>query len=379
MRHSMSRVTASVIVTAVALTILYGAVRTDAQVACGAVVAGDAVMTADINCPANDPAVQVNGGSLDMNGHRISGCLGTGISVIGAGSKVLNGSVNGCAVGVDLMGATKAKLTNVVAIANTSHGFQLSGGGGSKLIACAAFNNGANGFRIQASDNNSLSRCTASNNTLAGYAVQSSGNQIRDSLAVNNGSAGIDLNGTANNVSRNTLVDNDVGLAMAGSGKIADNRATASTGAGFLVSSGTGPKLTKNVAAGNGTIGFDLVGQNALKNDTAARNGAEGFRVSGTLTTLNSCIASNNVSHGLELLAGSTMNTINGSLAMANGGNGILLDSGASTNTVVKDVLLESGDDDAQDDNANCDGNGWDNNILRTKEAGGVSGHACIQ
>jgi len=352
----------------------------EAQVVCGAVITGDAVMTSDLICPINNPAVQVNGGSLDMNGHRIGGCPGAGIRVTGTGAKVFHGSVNGCIVGVDLLGAVGANITNVVATANTIDGFHAgSAAGGNKMTGCAALGNGATGFNLQATDANSIIRCTASTNGSVGFSVQGNGNQIRDSLAINNSGAGIDLNGTANNLTRNVLTNNNVGLTMAGSGKIADNRATSSTLEGFVVSAGMGPQLTKNVAAGNGSVGFDLVGQNVLKDNTAAKNGADGFAVAGTATTLNSCIANDNGGSGFEVGAGASANTLNASVAMGNNTDGVLLVNGAANNVVTKNVMLENGDNDARDNNTNCDGNQWSNNFLRTKEAGGVPGHTCIE
>jgi hypothetical protein len=69
---------------------------------------------------------------------------------------------------------------------------------------------------------------------------------------------------------------------------------------------------------------------------------------------------------------------VNGSVAMGNDTDGILLVLGAVTNVVTKNALLENGDNDARDDNANCDGNQWSKNVLRTKEGGGVPGNSCV-
>jgi len=351
-----------------------------AQVVCGAMITGDAVMGGDLNCPANDPAVQVNGGSLDMNGHRISGCLGTGILVTGAGSKVSNGSVRGCVIGVDLDTTVGAKLTNVTAAVNSSHGFRLSNGTGNKLIACTALGNGGNGFYQLSTDESSYKRCVSSDNTMAGFQLEGNGNQVRDSVIVDNAGPGMDVIGDSNNFSRNVLTDNLTGLSLSGTGKVADNRVTQSTSQGFgLVNSGSVAKLSKNVAADNGTVGFSVGGTAVMKNNTATQNGGTGFVVTFADTTLNSCIASNNTSEGFLLTASASAITLNGSAAMRNGGNGVRLAMGASGNEVVKNVSIESGDDDLQDDNMNCGSNVWNNNVFRTSEAAAVPMHICIQ
>jgi Periplasmic copper-binding protein (NosD) len=71
-----------------------------ANVACGDVISSDTVLTGNLTC-SGDGLTVTGGATLDLDGHTVRGtAAGRGVSVLGNGTSVRNGDVQGFDVGV---------------------------------------------------------------------------------------------------------------------------------------------------------------------------------------------------------------------------------------------------------------------------------------
>ncbi|HYD50142.1 MAG TPA: right-handed parallel beta-helix repeat-containing protein, partial [Terriglobales bacterium] len=188
-----------------ALALLLGSGPVAAQVNCGDVITDDRVMTTDLVCAAHDPAITIDGGSLDMAGHRLEGCLGNGILLIGAGA-VRNGSVFDCGHGFVLQGGGGHRLLNVVARGNSGDGIRAVTGE-NQLTNVTAINNTGDGFDI-GSSRNKLTRCASVNNMDNGFVIVGSENKLSENESTKNTLDGFHVTGDKNTFKHN-LADNN--------------------------------------------------------------------------------------------------------------------------------------------------------------------------
>jgi hypothetical protein len=363
---------------AVAMAIVLSAAgAVHAQVNCGDVITDDAVMNADLVCGANDPAVTVNGGTLDMNGHRISGCLGDGIVVVGTGARVENGSVDGCAVGVRLEGGGGHYVRDLVASDSFLDGFRVSADG-NKLTNTSAVGNIEDGYDITG-DQNTLKDSFAINNLLTGFRIAGARNKLHENTSSSNTGDGYGVSGDGNKFVRNIAESNNSRnyLVTGISNQLTRNVASRSTFEAGIEIVGNDNKLSKNVAVNNGNgndPGVLITGnENRLNSNSSSFNSEAGFEIAGNDNVLIACKAAGNTGIGFEVVSGSG-NEIKRSRAYKSTLEGIRLRGGVGLTDIIGNVSLENTGADLRDDNADCGDNRWDKNIEAT-----VDPASCVQ
>ena len=148
-----------------------------AQVACGDTITGTAVLTEDLTCPNDDPALTVDGGTLVLRGNTVS-CDGndaTGILLIGEGARLSDGTVTACTDGVVLDGEGDHKVCRIDSNENQLTGVVLGAGflvlSDDNLLCTVTANANRDGIRVLEGDRNRIIRATAANNLTAGIDV----------------------------------------------------------------------------------------------------------------------------------------------------------------------------------------------------------------
>lgn len=343
----------------------------NAAVNCGDVVTGEEVMTADLVCAADNPAFTINGGRVDMAGHRVSGCLGDGILLIGSGAELENGTVDGCAIAIRLEGAGGHKLSNVVASDSLTDGIQVTSNG-NHLHDTSAVSNTSLGYDLTG-DENKLVGNTASNNGAAGFQVNGAGNNLSTNFATSNTGAGFAITGAGNKLSRNTAESSGgINISITGNGnKLSQNIAIRSTFDPGIVVDGNENKLNKNISSNNGNgndSGIEITGdQNRSSNDISHFNTDHGFEITGNENYVNKCRAIDNAGSGVDVMSGAE-GVIKGCRLEKNTVDGVRLRSGVATTSVSKNVALENSGFDLDDDNMDCGSNAWNDNLFTTAD-----------
>ena len=244
-----------------------------AQVSCGDTITGKAQMTASLVCDSDSPALTIDGGSLDMNGYGISGCFADGIHLVGKGSSVSNGRVEGCTRGFVAANSGKHKLTNVVAVGNTGTGIRINPSAEkTKLVNVHAIGNGADGVQIQA-DGVSVAGSSAVGNGDDGFAIEGEKVKFKDCVADGNGEQGFDgqLSVRGSYKGCSSSGNGFSGFAVAVTDKLKNCTATGNGGNGFF----GGDKVSGSTAVGNGQDGFVTPGR-SLSKSAAGGNRAAG-------------------------------------------------------------------------------------------------------
>lgn len=348
--------------------------RSAMAVSCGDVITTSAVLSADLSCPGNNPALTIDGGSLDMQGHEISDCLGDGILLIGQGGSIKNGSIVGCAIGVRFEGDGRHRATAIAVRSGGGKGFRATSDG-NRLTRCAAVGNTSDGFDLPG-NRNKIDASSANLNGSQGFRLGGERNSVDRCEAVSNGASGFSVGGAAHKLTRNQAIDNSgAGFAVAGNDhKISDNHGDHNTDDGFILV-GDGHTVTKNVATGNGDgdsdPGFNVSGSNHNLVKNVAVANTEGFRVQGSGQRLRQCDAAGNTESGFRAM-GATGFRIEHGRAHGNGINGFLVELGAVAGTLRSNIAVGNATFDARDLNANCGGNDWTLNTF------GVANPSCI-
>lgn len=358
-----------------------------AQVACGATVTTKVKMTADLSGCINNPTFTIDGGSVDMDGHRVSACGGCmGVQLIGKGSSLSNGTVvggGGLSIVVRLDGQGGHRLRNVVArggyegfVATTDN---------NKLENCVAVGNTTRGFDI-GGDKNSLMHCHSNGGSI-GISSSGAGNKLQDNTASDASSYAFLTSGDGNKLLRNRAVASKTGFWVPGSfNKLTSNIATSSTNltlgsCGFEIGSASQQKqsLTRNIAAANAD-GFLLYNNSssATKN-VALGNALNGIRLAGDFNKLTSNVTHGNNEDGIHLNQNSDNNKLVSNHTSGNGNAGIYIGNpGAVANQIRKSVALGNGGYDLDDSNGNCASNVWSSNLFGDSQAGGTPSDPCI-
>jgi hypothetical protein len=250
-----------------------------AQVTCGDTIDdGQTVtLTADIGPCDTDPSIPppgigfvlaVDGGTLDLGGHTLTctdmdgdGRTPVGIRVRGETSHVMNGTVVGCKIGVNVDDAAQ----------------------GTQVVHVTARNSSDTGVIIFA-DNVTLTDVQAKDSVPpilglgAGIMTLGSNGRLTGLVATNNADLGIGIAGVKNEI---------IGAT----------------------------------ATGNGRAGFDLSDDDAKANKLtgcqAIGNGSTGFRIGGRKNKVNDSIANDNAKFGFEFEA--SQNKVAGGSAYGNG------------------------------------------------------------
>jgi parallel beta-helix repeat protein len=284
----------------------------------------------DATTTGGGATLELNSVRLDMDGHTLT-CFNTsnnGIELTAAVAQLLNGTVTGCADGVELAGTGKHAVKHVTATGNNSYGF----------------------FVAATSNNSILAFNTASNNSLAGFYVQAGKTKLTQNTASTNGEDGFLIDGLDNNkLTANTASNNaSDGFSIFGKNtKVVNNIADSNDRDGFDTNSGEGhARFLGNRATNNDDNGFVIgTSNNKVVNNTATGNGADesgdGF-----------------------LFQGGSFNIVKSNEALNNGDDGISLDGASSNNRLKHNTATGNTHNDLQDDNVLCDGNIWDHNIF---------------
>src|SRR5215510_505852 len=147
------------------------------DISCGAVLGpgGSFTLEADVGPCDEVPAITIHSASLDLNGHVVfcedqdADGVPNGIELWGKGSRVKNGFVVGCKIGVLVAGQGKSTVEEVGAYFNWEDGIHLDSWRNT-IESNVAFGNGQDGFHIDTS-NNRLKNNQAVSNGDAGYDI----------------------------------------------------------------------------------------------------------------------------------------------------------------------------------------------------------------
>jgi hypothetical protein len=208
---------------ALVVAILIAPVVAAAQVSCGTIVGkGETVtLTADVGPCDGDSgstaALQVRGGTLDLGGRtvrcgdlNVDGEVPQGIVLSDKKSKVMNGSVVGCANGIAIGGNGKHLVERVTSQNSLDDGFDIiQGPNKNKLIDVTAIANGSDGIKVD-SDKNKITNAVTTGNAEDGIDLTSTAdkNKITNARSENNGDDGIEVGGNKNKVKLSTAIAN---------------------------------------------------------------------------------------------------------------------------------------------------------------------------
>lgn len=308
---------------AVAAALTYAAAAGAQVVACGGIVGPNqkVVLDADLACTAATGGITVVGpATLDLGGHRI-GCAAEtdrpiGVTLIGKGAQLRNGSVIGCKAGVQVSGEGRHRIEHVTAAADFE----------------------------------------------AGFRVDSDANTLRDDTG----------GGTTNGIDfvvrgNRNLLDGDT--------TVVDGLAPAPIGFRIV---GSGNRLRGNTSADHRQFGFHLdfaSERSVLHANTATGNHSAGIQVDGQRTSLTGNMLLANTRDGILVTAPAVRLTRNE--ARDNGAAGIRLAAGVggaviSHNTALDNDRRDVGASDLADDTPGCSTNRWRANVFAT------ASEACI-
>ena len=256
MRAAALRAESSVVVTRLVVVILLVPFAAGAQVTCGGTVGAKQKVTLTANvgpCDGVDAAIVVDSGSLDLAGFAVScsdldgdGILPQGIVLTGRKSKVMGGTVIGCANGVGLAGQGKHVVQGMTV--------QNSGDDGVDVLAQA--------------EKNRIVGTTSSNNGDDGFYLRSSKNKVADNVSTGNGADGFDLPTSAgkNKLMRNRADGNeDSGIEVSGSKNKLLLSSTGQNGVDGIHVGGSGNTVRGGTSMGNGVYDIEGCAANKVK------------------------------------------------------------------------------------------------------------------
>jgi hypothetical protein len=287
-------------------------------VICGDVITDSQTLTGDLTCVTNPGLTIGDGGSLDMNGFKLT-CMGTGAGIVfnAPGGKLSNGVVTGCSGACVAGPAGKHKIERVLA-SSCGVGFTISNGG-SKIKSCAAMNN-AVGFNVSG-DGNALTQIVARGNTSGAVSMGGVGNKISDASILGvASSSGIFVGGNQNQVSKVRIARGATGLAVSGSNnKVSDVTSLKHTHRGFDIS-GNGNAIKKCVASGDvsADAGFHASGgtENTISGCRSMGSNT-GIRVGGPTNVVSKNKVFGSIQYGIHVSG--FQSVIKGNLAIGSG------------------------------------------------------------
>ncbi|HEV2174466.1 MAG TPA: hypothetical protein VGR71_12910 [Nitrospira sp.] len=326
---------------------------------------GTVVLSADLNCFMTT-GLRVTGPktTLNMAGHSLSGggSISNGITLVGSGATLMNGSVVGWVIGVSVAGTGGHQVLNMV----------------------ADFNNA--GFSVE-SDSNTVAQSSATDNNNTGFDVNGGSNEFDNDTASSNLGRGFQINGDSNVVKVSAAVANSFlpgaclgGFTINGNrNRLWKNTSSGNCGNGFEIESGADLNLFKeNVAVGNESKkttdllleahGFYVVGPEGVFDSNIAidNRSGDGFRFD-TGTALNE-VDNNSAIGNIDgiTLRGTIFNSLTGNHLYSNSFTGIVVNAGAGSNEIDGNYALSNIAFDLLDLNVNpsCGTNIWSSNIF---------------
>lgn len=298
-----------------------------AAISCGQTLGpgGTFVLSGDLLCSTN-PALTVNGASLDLGTHTVT-CSSrevNGVVLIGQGGRLKNGRVTGCANGVVLAGIGKHVVQSMVVDGNAAHGFRLS------------------------SPNNTLESSTSQLNGGDGVHITTATNRLNNNTALWNTQDGFDINSGAG---QNQLL-----------GNVASNNGKR----GFQIVTDKN-RLTSNTASWNAEAGFNLVGNyNVLSLNASHDNTQKGIDVKANNNQLTSNNVTDNLTDGIRIEPATNGTLVKSNVIGTNGARGIIISLGATKNSITNNSSFGNVKPDLEDDNPACGSDTWSSNIFGT-------------
>jgi parallel beta-helix repeat protein len=269
------------------------------QVSCGDVVTTDIRLTQDLGpCPKDGLVAGASGIRIDLNGHRITGAVGSwaGVRIPSPYHhvEVRAGTITGFSQGVVLTQTSDNHVWGLRLVRNV-RGIDLGGSNTDNLIEKNELvDNDADAIRIDASDRNTIQK-----NSVEGSPY---------GISISNGA---DRNVITKNDVTDSRLGPGLGISVFGDSDgnvVEDNRVSGMARVGIYVLSGSDDTLvSKNVTKGNGWDGILVeagpVGT-AISKNTASGNGDDGIDVDSASTTLIKNTANGNADLGIEAVAG---------------------------------------------------------------------------
>jgi hypothetical protein len=261
----------SILRSLLALPLLVAVVHAGAPTACNTVVGKRETLTlaADLG-PCDGPSsstagVVVDGGTLDLNGRTITcadtdvdGDIPQGVVLTGKKSKVVNGTIVGCANGIFITGDGKHQVQGVTVQGSIDDGIDFTEDAGKCKITDV----------------------TLSGNADDGIEMDSDKNKVTNAVVTGSGEDGIDITGTAdkNKVTNARCDDNgDDGIEVAGiKNKVKNSTANNNVEDGVDFGNSKN-KLTGGSAQGNGTFDLNDCTGNKIKGFTFTTGSADCF------------------------------------------------------------------------------------------------------
>jgi parallel beta-helix repeat protein len=321
-----------------------GAAAVGPQPHCGSVLTRSIVLTRDLTgCPSNGLVIGADDVTLDLNGHTVDGdgtlqdpCPGDQPCDVGIDNSagharvtIRDGSIGDFAVGVLVVGAQQNDLRQLSVAGSFFAGIVVVNSSGTRVTSSTVTDNGLTtdsaGIVLFTSQDNRIQANRLSGNGDAGlFAGQADNNLIADNTVGDNTNAGIVLDGSGNDVSRNRVARNGDGIIVTGDGnRIRKNQ------------------VQDAVGCSDGGCGFGI-----------SLEGGTGNTISG-----NDVLRANKVAIRVDAFTGSAADTvIRGNLVRGAGVHGIAVDFehvGPVTDTlVVANIALRAGDDGIHVDSA---------------------------
>lgn len=255
--------------------------------ACGALsTAGDYFLSKDLTSSGTCITITVNGVSLDMKKHTITG-NGTGDGISDGGNflesmALANGTIRNFNVGVDLGNSESLVIKNLDSSNNASTGI-LMGECCFTLDSVTANNNGADGIdAVSGIGSYTLNKVTARNNHGDGINIGSGGDSsISNSTISGNGSVGVLNTGCCTSVVSSTVKENGSGgIEMSfGTNFVVGSTVSDNKGVGIALT-GNDNLVTNTKVSKNTGDGIDLgTNENQIVNSQSNSNGGVGANV----------------------------------------------------------------------------------------------------
>lgn len=235
---------------------------------CGTTILASLKLDHDLTCSGNGLTVGVDGITIDLNGHTITGPgSGVGISVPNrTGVVIRGGTVRNFLSGVQLVNAS-ANVVKEIRVTGNQDGIFLVGSSGNIIKENAAWQNSRVGVMLRPSGIRNSTQNRVVENTLTDnfngmiLVETPTGNTIKENLISGSGRAGIALNGgvSANLIQENTFTGNAAGILF-------NVGATGLTPTGNTLKENT---IGMNTCGIQGSVGDNTFIENVMMNNVA--------------------------------------------------------------------------------------------------------------
>jgi hypothetical protein len=244
-------------------------------VECGDTITRSARLERDLICADDDPALVIQGGSLDLNGFTVT-CDRTvvGILLEGKGAHLKDGAVTGCELAVWVAGSGEHRIERLTASASNQGIFIESYG---NRLSHSNVLRGLNDAAVQVNGSNNHLRFNSLARSIdQGFEINGEDNRIIGNR-ISGVAEGVQLMGDGNVVARNHIIGTtDRGVEVREGGHlIRDNLIADGTADGIGVFS-DGSEVTRNLILGHADQGIFVSGfANTLEKNRVLLNGTD--------------------------------------------------------------------------------------------------------